>query len=332
MAYETNFQPSKEVNLVFGTEATLGTATVAGGTWNQYPVTDFSLTHPSVPLEVAATKSGKLVRGDWQAVHRPDTASYSVDVTFKGTTTTIIMLMAALFESTSSAYKLQGTYNPPNWKHGGSFTTPKTLLFENAGSDNTNMDLLLTSCVCTSMTLSQDGGTESGQLVASTTWWTGYQPTETALTPDAYTIDVGQPKSIFDLDEPTLDSEVLQVMSWSITAARSVERVSYKDVSTFVPYGYAMSGDWEVTGELVVKRDDSITDLASPMKGGAAVSLTIAESTAANFSITCGTVKIDNSKPEVGESFLTQTIPFQAFYNSDTAADAGDLFSLTIAN
>lgn len=329
---ETNFQPSKEVNLVIGTESTMGTNTAAGGTWNEYPVTDFSLEHPSVPLEVAATKSGKLVRGDWQAVHRPDTASYSVDVTFKGTTSTIVMLMSALFETSSSPYKLQGNYNPPNWKDGGSFATPKTLLFENAGADATNVDIVLESCVCTSMTLSQDVGTESGQLVAATTWWSGYQPQEIALATDSKTVDVGQPKSIFDLSTSTLNSEALQVMSWSITAARTVERISYKDTSTFVPYGYAMSGDWEVTGELVVKRDDSITDLASQMKGGAAVSLALAESTSSNFSITCGTVKIDNSKPEVGESFLTHTIPFQAFYDSSTAADAGDLFSLTIAN
>ena len=330
---ETNFQPSKEVNLVIGTEATLGTNTAADGTWNQYPVTDFSLEHPSVPLEVAATKSGKLVRGDWQAVHRPDTASYSVDVTFKGTTSTIVMLMSALFETASSPYKLQGNYNPPNWKDGEAFSTQKTLLFENAGADTTNVDIVLEGCVCTSMTLSQDIGTESGQLVAATTWWSGYQPQEIALHPtSSITVDVGQPKSIFDLSTTTLNSEALQVMSWSITAARSVERISYKDTSTFVPFGYAMSGDWEVTGELVVKRDVSISDLRSQMKGGAAVSLALAESTSANFSITCGTVKIDNSKPEVGESFLTHTIPFQAFYDSSTAADAGDLFSLTIAN
>ena len=194
---ETNFQPSKEVNLVIGTEATLGTNTAADGTWNQYPVTDFSLEHPSVPLEVAATKSGKLVRGDWQAVHRPDTASYSVDVTFKGTTSTIVMLMSALFETASSPYKLQGNYNPPNWKDGESFSTQKTLLFENAGADTTNVDIVLESCVCTSMTLSQDIGTESGQLVAATTWWSGYQPQEIIDSNKRFIISKSKTKNVF---------------------------------------------------------------------------------------------------------------------------------------
>jgi len=59
MAAETNFQPLSDVKVYIGTEITFGTATLTGGTWNEYEVLDYSFPFPSASVEVAPQRAGR---------------------------------------------------------------------------------------------------------------------------------------------------------------------------------------------------------------------------------------------------------------------------------
>ena len=316
---ETNFQPRGDIKVIMGSGAkAFGNAHAAGDTWNALQVIDFNIEHASAPVEVAPSRSGVYAQMEKQGHHRPDTQVYEVTLTMRGTPTSVLKSCLSLFSEGSSAAALSGASNTGSMKDSVSNADQVTLLFENAGSDATNMDVVMAGCMATQMVLREDVGTNGGELICETTFFTAYQPVETALTPSSTpTLDEAAPKNIFDLNASTLNSEALVLNNFEITIARPLARVHHQATADFKPFGYVQTGPYEVTGSLTVKRDDSIFDLASQIKGDSAgIALSIAESS--GFTILCPDVMIDNSKPEVSD-FLLQTIPFRAFAASESA-------------
>ena len=135
-------------------------------------------------------------------------------------------------------------------------------------------------------------------------------------------------KSIFDLTDAaiTLNSQEIVPTSWEITISRPLERVGSKDTSSnYLPFAYAQTGAWEVTGSLTVKADDNTYDVVAMMQGDSAGSpLTIAGT---GLTISCPDVIVENAALDNSCSFLTHTIPFRAFAASTTAT----IISITIA-
>ena len=75
----------------------------------------------------------------------------------------------------------------------------------------------------------------------------------------------------------------------------------------------------------MVKRDDTIEDLATNLKGDSAgIAIDLAESS--GFTISIPDAMIDNSQPENGD-YMMQNIPFRAFAASET----DNIISITIA-
>ena len=324
---ETNFQPRGDIKVIMGSGAkAFGTAHAAGDTWNALQVIDFNIEHASAPVEVAPSRSGVYAQMEKQGHHRPDTQVYEVTLTMRGTPTSVLKSCLSLFSEGSSAAALSGASNTGSMKDSVSNADQVTLLFENAGSDATNMDVVMAGCMATQMVLREAVGTNGGELICETTFFTAYQPVETALTPSSTpTLDEAAPKNIFDLNASTLNSEALVLNNFEITIARPLARVHHQATADFKPFGYVQTGPYEVTGSLTVKRDDSIFDLASQIKGDSAgIALSIAESS--GFTILCPDVMIDNSKPEVSD-FLLQTIPFRAF----AASESANVISITIS-
>ena len=328
----TNFQPRGNIEVGIGNgSANLGTAHANSDTWNFLQVTDFSLEQASAPIEVAPSKSGLYGELESQGHHRPDTQMYEATLTMRGTTTAVLKSCLALFGDGASAAELSPASNTNNASggkmiDGAANVNAVTLLFENAGSDSSAIDVSMAGCFATSMSLRQDVGTNGGEMSVETTFVSAYQPVESAFAaPSSKTLDTGTPKNIFSLNSSTLNSEAMILSGWELTIARPLARVHFQNTTDYKPYGYVQTGPYEVTGSLTAKRDDEVHDLVSNIKGNSAgIALSIAESS--GFTLACPDVMIDNSKPEVSD-FLMQNIPFRGF----AASESANMVSITIS-
>ena len=325
---ETNFQARSNISVAIGSKGSavnLGTSHAAGDTWNFLQVTDFNIQHAGATLDVAPNKSGILGQLESQGHHRPDTMMYEVTLTMRGTPTAVLKSCLPLFSEGASAAALTPASSTGTMKHGTGSTDAVTLLFKNGGSDASNISSVMIGCFCTSMTLREDIGTNGGEMVVESTFVTGYRPVENTLAASSETLDTAAPKNIFSLATQTIDNQPLVLNSWEITISRPLARVGYIDTTDYNPYGYVQAGPYEVTGTLLAKRDDSIEDLATKLKGDSSgIAIAIEESS--GFAISIPDAMIDNSQPENGD-FMLQSIPFRAFAASETAT----IISITIA-
>jgi hypothetical protein len=323
---ELNFQPKNDIQVVVGTgSANLGTAHAVSDTWTKLPIVDFSLEQASATLDVAPHRSSTYGQTSNMGRHRPDTQNYEVSLTMRGTPSAVTTSCLALFGDGDSACELKPTNNTGTMKDAVTNASAVTVLFEGAGSDSINTDIIMKSCFATSMTIKEDIGSNGGEMVVEVTLWSAYRPTEGLLAPTTYTSDTATPKNIFDLATKTVDSQDLIIHSWEISISRSLERVGYQDTTDYDPFGYVQTSPYEVTGSITCKRDNEIGDILDHIEGDStAIALSLAESS--GFTLSCPGIMIDNSKPEVGE-YLTQTIPFRAFGASETA----NIISITIA-
>ena len=325
---ETNFQSRSDISVAIGSKGSavnLGTSHAAGDTWNFLQVTDFNIQHAGATIDVAPNKSGIYGQLESQGHHRPDTMMYEVTLTMRGTPTAVLKSCLSLFSEGSSAAALTPASSTGTMKHGTGNTDAVTLLFKNGGSDATNISSVMVGCFCTSMTMREDIGTNGGEMVVESTFVTGYRPVENTLAASSETLDTATPKNIFSLSTQNVNSQPVVCNSWEITIARPLARVGYIDTTDYNPYGYCQTGPYEVTGSLMVKRDDTIEDLATNLKGDSAgIAIDIAESS--GFTISIPDAMIDNSQPENGD-YMMQNIPFRAFAASETAT----IISITIA-
>tara|TARA_R100000234_G_scaffold39208_2_gene23220 strand:- start:854 stop:1837 length:984 start_codon:yes stop_codon:yes gene_type:complete len=325
---ETNFQSRSSISVGIGSSGSnvaLGTAHANSDTWNFLQVTDFNVVHAGATLDVAPNKSGIFGQLEKQGHHRPDTMMYEVTLTMRGTPTAVLKSCLPLFGDSSSAAVLTPAGSTGTMKHNVNSVNAVTLLFKNGGSDATNISSVLVGCFCTSMTLREDIGTNGGEMVVESTFVTGYRPIENTLAANTETLDTDAPKNIFSLSTQNVNSQPVVCNSWEINITRPLSRVGYINTTDYNPYGYCQTGPYEVTGNLLVKRDDTIEDLAANLKGDSAgIAIDLAESS--GFTISIPDAMIDNSQPENGE-YMMQNIPFRAFAASETAT----IISITIA-
>jgi len=321
---ETNFQSRSNISVGIGTKGSnvnLGTSHAAGDTWDFLQVIDFNIQHAGATLDIAPNKSGIFGQLETQGHHRPDTMMYETTLTMRGTPTAVLKSCLSLFGDGSSEASLTPATTTGTMKHDTGTQTAVTLLFKNGGSDATNISSVMIGCYCTSMTLRQDVGTNGGEMVVESTFVTGYRPVENTLAASSETLDTGTPKNIFSLSTQTVNSQPLVLNSWEINITRPLARVGYIDTTDYNPYGYVQTGPYEVTGNLLTKRDDTIEDLATQLKGNSAgIAIALAESS--GFTIDIPDAMIDNSQAENGD-FMLQNIPFRAFAASETAEIIG---------
>ena len=329
---ETNFQSRSSISVGIGSSGSnvaLGTAHANSDTWNFLQVTDFNVVHAGATLDVAPNKSGIFGQLENQGHHRPDTMMYEVTLTMRGTPTAVLKSCLPLFADGLSPAVLTPAGSTGTMKHNADSVNAVTLLFKNGGSDATNISSVLVGCFCTSMTLREDIGTNGGEMVVESTFVTGYRPIENTLAASSETLDTDSPKNIFSLNSSKITNadgaQSLVLNSWEINITRPLSRVGYINTTDYNPYGYCQTGPYEVTGNLLAKRDDSIEDLAVQLKGDSAgAAIEIAESS--DFTISIPDAMIDNSQPENGE-YMMQNIPFRAFAAHETAT----IISITIA-
>lgn len=330
---ESNFFKTSDIKVYVADESAFGTPITATSGWSELPTTSFSLPELSAPVEIATARSGALATELSQATHNLHTKVYTFDVTMKGSAHAIDKAMELLIEKTSSPYTLDGDYPFPNaYKDGESVTTQKTFIFAGVGAGATNNDLQLTSVIATGATISEAVDSENGELICVLNCMTAYKPAYVNQGLGTPTKLSGVAKNIKDLTTYNMHDGTardLHIMSWEISLSRSVERIATKDYTNYKPYGYAMVGQWEVTGSVTCKRDTSIENLLATLSSGT-FALNLAE--ASNFTISMPKCKVNEATMDNGGSIMMQTIPFTAYCEDPDATDGTEnILSISIA-
>tara|TARA_R100000808_G_scaffold19771_1_gene42838 strand:+ start:2688 stop:3692 length:1005 start_codon:yes stop_codon:yes gene_type:complete len=332
-----SFKSTQATQCLIADEAAFGTAIASGGTWNEYPVTSFTMPELSAPVEYSAPRVGRGVNYVMQGHHRPDQKVYTFDITMKGNTETFLRGCASFFEDASSVATLPANYAfPTTYVHGGSVTTQCSVLFTEVGADATS-DLLLTSCVATGMSWACDIGSEGGEWTVTLNMMTAYQPTYVNYS-QTNTVNTTAIKNIKDLT-CTLNSgsaETLVMTSFNLDFSRTVERVHYSESSTYRPYGYAMTGVIDVTGSLTCKRDEELEDVLGTgrFSNSTVCDLQLVDSsTAGNFTLDMDRIFLNEPSIDNGGAFYQSVIPFTAVAGVNYDATVDDaVVNLTIAN
>ena len=262
--------------------------------------------------------------------HREDTKLYTFDLTLKGTAHSILVATKTLFESGSSPAELDGEYAyPTTYKDGESCSTAITVLFENVGGSASNTNIHAKSCIATGMELAQSSGSNGGELTVVIHMASGYQPVYNTLTPTSPSTDTGTPKNIFDISTSTItpsggSAETVFTTDWSLSVARNIERIGFKDTTDWEPFGLAMTGVMEVTGSLTVKRDSEFDSLQDSFHGGTLNALSLIET---NFTLSIPKLIFMEPSTDKGGNILMSTMPFRAV--GQIATPSSNIVSIT---
>ncbi len=334
MAQATNFFPSQDVSVWYQKETTVGDQPDDAGL-KKLQVTGFTIPEASVPVEYASARTGQYVTTETQGHHAEGTKLWTFDTTLRGTPASVLLATEAVFEDSSSEATLNNTYAFPHatYTNGASSASTFEIRFINGGADATLHNMVCQGCVGTGFTLSEAIGSEGGELVCTISWATAYYPTysEDDIASPAY--DTGTPKNIRSLAAASclIDAgNEMVIESWDLNVSRTIERVHYADTTsgTFEPFGYAMTGGFEVTGSITAIRNDDVHDLIANFRNSTSVDINIAESS--NFAIALDKCYLNEPSIDNGGAVLKEIIPFTVVGADDISSDT-KMLGITIA-
>ena len=336
MAQATNFNPSQNVSVWIQNEAVVGTEP-DDAALKRLQATSFTIPEASVPVEYSSPRSGQFTTTATQGHHSEGTKLWTFDTTLRGTPTSVLLACEAVFEQGTSTVELDNDYIFPTTGYTvatGSGAKTFDIRFVNAGTKAAAETIECGGCVGTGFTLSEDIGSEGGELVCTINWATGFMPVHSATDISSPAYDEGTPKNIRNLALTTAElgsGNDLVVQSWEISCNRTIERVHYSDITSgsFAPFGYAMTGPFEITGSLTVIRNETIHDILANFYNSTSLDLKLAE--ASNFSIDMNKVLLGESTVDNGGAVLTQTIPFTAVADEDIGGSSEQVLGIEIS-
>ena len=340
MAQDTRFYPSQNVSVWYQKETEVGIQP-DDAALTKMQSTSFTIPEYGVPLEFSAARSGQFVTTAGQGHHSEGTKMWTFDTTMRGTPTALLLATEAVFESAANPGILQNTYAfPKNSYVNASSNSPGTfdIRFEDAGSDSTHNNHVLNGCVGTGFTIGQDIGSEGGEMTCTINWATGYPPNtvvasgandaDDAITSPSY--DTGNPYNIRSLTAASSEIDSgndMVIQSWELSASRTIERIHYKDTTAgvFAPFGYAMTGGFDVTGSMTVIRNNDVHDLMANFRNSTTVDINLTDGT-----LVIGLDKCLLNEPSIdtGGAVLTNTIPFTVV-GADDVSSATTMVSIT---
>ena len=340
MGQATNYFPSQDVSVWIQDEAIVGTEP-DDAALTRLQATSFTIPEASLPVEYSSGRSGQYTTTATQAHHAEGTKLWTFDTTLRGTPTSVLLATEAVFEDASSEATLNNDYAFPTatYVNGASSASTFEIRFIDAGSDATNHNVVCQGCVATGFTLSEDIGSEGGELVVTINWATAFMPdnatsqADDAISSPAY--DTGTPKNIRALASGTSGInggalEELVIQSWELSVSRSIERIHYKDITDggFAPFGYAMTGGFEVTGSITAIRNDDVHDLLAKFYDSNTVDVNLTEDS--DFIIALDKCILNEPSIDNGGAVLMETIPFTVVATDASASTA--MVSITAAS
>ena len=324
MALDTSFQTKQNTKVIIGTEVTMGTACLAAGTTIEMPVTDYSFDEihkHSLSVAPPRTGAGAFTQSDDMVKFQRHDRMFDISITFHSTAQAINRVCGALYGDDDGTNTLIGSMpSVTHFKDGVANAVPVTLWFENSSHAGEGTDLFFTSCVCTGLTLTGDIASNGGVVMATATFQTAYQPTESALTftGGTHTLLSAQQTmfNMHDLTVETLNEQDLLLYSFDLNIARPVNRIGFDNSSNFKPMGYSLGG-YEVTGSLTCKRDaESLEAIDTDMSVPKALALSAGDV----FQIDAPKVFIDGAGISMDDDGWKQTIPFRCTYSGATTS------------
>ena len=325
MAQATNYMPSANVSVWYQDEAIVGTEPDDAGL-TKLQTTSFTIPEASMPLEYSTQRSGQFTSTVSMGHHAQGTKLWTFDTVLKGTPKSVNLACQAVFEDGDGTNELASTYIFPTTGYTvatGSGAKTFDIRFVNGGTKAAAETIECAGCVGTGFTLSEDIGSEGGELTVTINWATGFMPVHSAtdITSPAY--DTGTPKNIRSLVAASSEIESgndMVIQSWELSCSRTIERVHYSDTTNgaYHPFGYAMTGQFEVTGSMTVIRNDDVHDLLAKFYDGSTVDINLAESS--GFTVTLNRCFIGESSVDSGGAVLMQTIPFTAVGANDISS------------
>ena len=339
MAQATNFFPSQNVSVWFQNETNVGDQPDDAGL-KKLQVTSFTIPESSVPVEYSSARAGQFVTTATQGHHSQGTKMWTFDTVLRGTPDSVLLACESVFEDGSSEATLNNDYTFPsaNYLNGAGSAKTFEIRFEDAGADSTHNNVVCQGCVGTGFTLSEDIGSEGGELVCTINWATAFMPNtgtdaDDAITSPAY--DTGTPKNIRSLASGSTGInggalEELVIQSWELSVNRTIERIHYKDTTdgVYEPFGYAMTGNFEIAGSMTVIRNDDVHDLLAKFYDSNTVDINIQESS--GFAIALDKCLINEPTIDNGGAVLTETIPFTVV-GADDISSSTKMLGITIA-
>ena len=333
MAQATNFFPSQNVSVWYQAETNVGDQPDDAGL-KKLQVTGFTIPEASFPLEFSSPRSGQFTTTDSQGHHSQGTKMWTFETTLRGTPDSILLATAAVYEDGSSEAVLNNNYTFPTstYLNGASSATTFEIRFEDGGADTTLNNLVCQGCIGTGFTISEDIGSEGGEMVVTIQWATAYVPQYggDAISSAAY--DTGSAFNIRSLTAASSEIDSgndMVIESWELSVSRTIERVHYKDTTdgTYEPFGYVMTAPFEVTGSMTVIRNDDVHDLLANFYNSAVVDINLTDGTFVLSADKCllGEASIDN-----GGAVLINTIPFTVV-GADDISSATKMLGITTA-
>tara|TARA_R110002020_G_scaffold223840_3_gene433045 strand:- start:3030 stop:4067 length:1038 start_codon:yes stop_codon:yes gene_type:complete len=345
MAQATNYFPSQNVSVWLEKETKVGRSqddTVDNAGLKRLQATSFSIPEASVPVEYSSARSGQFVTTASQGHHSQGTKMWTFDTTLRGTPESVLLATEAVFEDASSEATLDNDYSftTASYQH-DSTSSPATfnIRFINAGADATKHNLVCRGCVGTGFSLSESIGSEGGELVCTISWATAYMPDNVSAQADddisSAEYDTGTPKNIRDIATGSSGInggalEELVIQSWELSVSRTIERIHYADATdgSYEPFGYAMTGGFEVTGSMTVIRNDDVHDLMAKFHDSNTVDINIQESS--NFAVALDKCLLNEPSIDNGGAVLLETIPFTVV-GADNISSTTKMVGITIA-
>ncbi|MAG59900.1 hypothetical protein CMO96_03885 [Candidatus Woesebacteria bacterium] len=188
------------------------------------------------------------------------------------------LLCLYAYEDGDGTNILVGNYSPPNWINGATATDTQIIYIGGGGYEiqsgtTDNQDVYYVGCVCTSVEITHAIDSEGGKPVANVTFQTGYSPaygdnfSDGAITVSNLAGTTGTDFDSWVFGDTYIDtddeSHRIHPYSYSISFARTIERVGWVDTTDFSPNGYVWSSgtSWDVSMNCVYKRDSQFDSI-----------------------------------------------------------------------
>ena len=177
----------KEFKVAIAFEDTTGTAETTGFISLDVDSVGFPSLNPVQAVDVRTGTGRVLKEADFFQSNKGVVREFSVSG--NAWSNGITPLLENMCNDTSSPYSVSDTYSPKEVEHGTTSIADFTSTFTVAlVSPESNSTIIMPGCVCTSLSLNGDMGTESGRVKFSATFKTGYKPSLSATDPTISTL------------------------------------------------------------------------------------------------------------------------------------------------
>ena len=333
MAQAPNYVPSQNIKVYIHKETNVGTH--AGNAMDLLQCTAYTIPEASFAAEYSAQRVGQFTTQASQSHHNQGTKMWTFDTTLKGTPKSLEYAMGGVCESASSTCTLAANYAFPTatYKDNAGSATTYCFTFKGAGNDATMDHITIGGCVGTGFSITEDIGSEGGEMVVTINWTTAYAPQYISANPTGGTPDTGVPRNIRNLHETNTkiddgDTENVVIQSWELSCSRTIERIHYQNNTDadYKPFGYAMVGGFEVTGSLTTIKNQDIYDIRAKMYDSSTVAINIQNDTAGDLTLSLPLCVLNEPTIDSGGAVLMETIPFTVVGANDAS---GNLISIT---